>query len=260
MSHWYQYHWYTLAEEGSGVITTPTLTWTDAEDGTGGTVTIADSYASATNTIYTQAFLGEVGSGTWTSAGSRVGDGDKAITLTAGHYLLYCNSTYSDESASSVVHYIIATSGTESVEYQCLLATQARIVALSLSGIDSGDILVREVPTDQNVTPPSIVVAPQQSTHPLNEGSNTRDDVTYGIYVAIFAADNRALTTNTATYTKWLQQIARAFRGQRLSAVTESVICSVAPVATVPWGEWTNNLFAGGMVVKCTCRETRGLS
>ena len=258
MTHWYSTHWYGTDE--SSVITTPTITWTDAADGTGGTVTIAGSYASSTNTIYTQTFTGAVGTASWATEGSRTGNGVVTATLTAGHYLIYCQSTYGDESASSTIHYIQVTDGTESVEYQCLVAVQARIAALTLTGIDAGDVVVREVPTERNVTLPGIIVSPQRSVHPIREGTNTRDDVTYGIYVAVFAADNQALTTNTAKYTKWIQQIAKALRNQRLSAVTESVICTVEPVATIPWGEWTNNLFAGGLLVKCTCRETRGLS
>lgn len=260
VAYWPTNYWYEEVSSGTGLVTTPAMSWADDEDGTGGTVTVSASYASSTNTIYYQSFSGTLGTGTWTSAGSRTGNGTVSVTLSAGHYLMYCRSVMGDESADSVVHYVQVTSGDESVEYQCLQAIQARIAALTLTGIDAEDIIVREVPTERNVTLPAIVVAPQRSTHALRGGTNYSDEIIYGVYVAIFAADNQALATNTASYTKWLQQIAKAFRGQRLSAVTESVICTVEPVATVPWGDWINNLFAGGMLVKCTCRETRGLS
>lgn len=256
-SYWPNNYWYGSS---GGVITTPAITWTDAANGSGGTVAVSSSYAATTNTIYYQSFVGDVGTGTWTSGGSRTGNGNVTLTLTAGHYLIYCRSTYGTETADSLVHYVQATTGSESVEYQCLSAIQARIAALTLSGIDASDIIVREVPTERNVTLPAIVVAPQRSTHNTRGGTNLSDEIVYGVYVAIFAADNQAVATNTAMYTKWLQQIAKAFRGQRLSAVTESVICAVEPAATVPWGDWINNLFAGGMLIKCTCRETRGLS
>jgi len=260
MTQWHGSHWYGAEGAVTGVIETPTVAWTDAANGSGGTIAVSGSYAGATNTIYTQSFTGTVGGGTWTSSGSRTGNGNVTLTLAAGHYLAYCRSTAGDESADSVVHYVQATSGTESVEYLCLQAVQARIAALSMTGIDAADVVVREVPTERNVTLPGIIVSPQRSIHSTRDGTNARDDVTYGVYVAIFAADNQALTANTPKYTRWLQQIAKAFRGQRLSAVTESILCSVEPVATVPWGEWTNNLFAGGMLIRCTCRETRGLS
>lgn len=256
MTYWPSVYWVGA----DSLISTPTIVWTDAADGTGGAVVVSGSYSVATNTIYYQTFTGTIGTSTWTNGGSRTGDGSVTMTLAAGHYLIYCRSAYGDESADSTPHYIQVTSGTESVEYQCLLAVQARIAALTLSGIDAADVIVRQVPTERNVTLPAIVVAPQRSIHATREGSNLRDDVTYGVYVAIFAADNQALTANTATYTKWIQQIAKAFRGQRLSAVSESIICTVEPVATVPWGDWLNNIFAGGMLVKCVCRETRGLS
>ena len=76
----------------------------------------------------------------------------------------------------------------------------------------------------------------------------------------MFAADNQALAANLAKYTKWLDQLRRAFRNQRLSAVPESVICRVEPINTIPWGDWLNNHFAGGMILRCVCRQTRGLT
>lgn len=259
MGHWFDRHWIGV-DAASGTVATPTLAWTDAANGTGGTVAISGTTEGSTNTVYTQSFAGDVGTSTWTSRGSRTGDGNLTVTLSAGHYLLYCKSVIGDEAASSTIHYVKATTGNESVEYQCLTAIQARLAMLTLSGIDAADIVIREVPAERNLTLPAIVVAPQRPTHGTTAGTNNRDDITYAVYVAIFAADNQALTANTATYTKWLEQIAKAFRNQRLSAVAESVICTVEPVDTVPWGAWTDNLFAGGMLIRCVCRETRGLS
>jgi len=242
----------------SGIGTIPTAVWADDGDGTGGVVTIANAASGSTNTVYLQAFAGELGTDTWTSYGSRTGNGTVSVTAAAGHYMLQVISVLGSDSLPSVVHYIVVTSSTESVQHQCMNAIQARIAAIGLSEILSARIVVREVPTKQDLLLPCVVIAPQKPT--VAGITNASDDYTYGIYVAIFAADNRALTANTSKYAKWMQQITRAFQNQRLSAIAESVICTVEPMQTIPFGDWANNIFAGGVIVRCRCREGRGLT
>ncbi|MCK9356398.1 MAG: hypothetical protein M0R22_04510 [Dehalococcoidia bacterium] len=237
---------------------TPTATWADDGDGTGGVVTITGSLATATNTIYLQTFDGELGTATWTSHGSRTGNGTVSVTANTGHYLMQVVSVLGAESLPSVVHYIAVTSSTEAVQYQCMTAIQVKVQALSLSGVATASVVIREVPSKQDMTLPAVVIAPQKPT--VTGITNVSDDYTYGIFIAIFAADNRALTANTAKYAKWLQQITRAFQNQRLSAVAESVICTVEPMQSIPFGDWANNIFAGGVIVRCRCREGRGLT
>lgn len=64
---------------------TPTITFADDGDGTGGTLTIADGDAGVTNTAFYQSPWGT----SWTSGGSRSGNGTVALTLTAGRYYVY---------------------------------------------------------------------------------------------------------------------------------------------------------------------------
>jgi hypothetical protein len=182
------------------------------------------------------------------------------VTLATGHYLLYVKSVLGASTDYSTIHYVLVSDATtQAVEYRLGEAIQARIRALTMTSIDTGNVVFREVPTKQNLAMPCIVVAPQR---PITQtsGTNARSDFGYGFYVAMFAADNQALTTNLALYTKWLDQLRRAFIDQRLSAVSESVICKVEPINTIPWGDWANNYFAGGMILRCVCRQTRGLT
>ncbi|MFA6245188.1 MAG: hypothetical protein WC655_29865, partial [Candidatus Hydrogenedentales bacterium] len=129
MSHWYTTHWY---ESESGSASTPTLTWADTGDGTGGTATVAGSYAASTNTIYYASYAGDSETMTWTSAGSRTGDGTVAVSLASGHYLLRCHSAVGSDASDSSILYITVSNSTEVVEYRLATAIQARIQALTL--------------------------------------------------------------------------------------------------------------------------------
>ena len=92
---------------GSGSITGSdpnvcTLTISDNGDGTGGVATIGNSSGGATNTLY--GAIWTAGTLTWTSIGSRSGNG--TITLTSqGSYLWYVGSSLAGFSSASQAIY-----------------------------------------------------------------------------------------------------------------------------------------------------------
>lgn len=245
-----------------------TYTFSDNDDGTGITVTIAGGGASDTHIAYYQAFTGGLGaSGTWTSGGTRTGNGAIALSVTDGHYLGYVESTASGVMALSTVQYLLSSTAATSVHYRCLTAVQARIIAASLSGMTAANVKVRKLPSDRGMDSddgtysyPAVIVSSMGiENQQAGSGTNIRDDVDYPVIVSILAADNQDLYTNHEKYLKWREQINRAFRQQRLSGVTEVHRCLVQPgPITSPAAFW-NNVYHSSLVIRCFSREIRGI-
>jgi hypothetical protein len=245
-----------------------TLAVTDNADNTGGVATVSGGDAGATNTVYSQRVDGELGAATWTSRGSRAGNGTITLaiggTLTAGYYWWRVQSVTAGGSAESNLVYQPLSDGSSAVLYRCLTAVQARIQGLGLSGIANASVVIRQAPLDRHfksgdLVLPGVVLAPVL-TEQMNTtaGTNTRDDVGYPIGCFILAAGNQAIAPTAAHY-KWREQIARAFRNQKLPGVSEVWSCVVEPAAINDPGAWERNLYVSAMVLRFFAREVRGI-
>lgn len=257
---------------GSGASATPptapTLAVADNADGTGGVATVSGGDASATHTLYSQAVDGELGTAAWTSRGSRTGNGTITITVSSslpvGYYWWrVVAATAGGESLSNLVYQPL-TSGTTAVLYRCLTGARSRIQGLALSGVANASVVIREVPNARylqagDVALPAVVIAPVlgEQMNPA-AGTNVRDDVGYPVGVFLVAASNQNLDPVALNY-KWREQIARAFRNQKLPGVTEVWGCAVEPSAITDPGAWEKNHFVSAMVLRFASREVRGI-
>lgn len=238
----------------------PVLSIADNADETA-TATVSGSSSGATNIVQTQHVASELGGGTWTTQGGRIGDGDVIISVTPGYYWARVVSTLNGMSASSNPVYFRVTDGSGAVLKQCLDAVQARIQGLMLDGLDAANIVVGKAPSDLNLTLPAIQITPTgREAIDAAEGTNRRDDVGYPVLVTIFAADNQDQTANLNQYLTWRQQIARAFRNQRLPGVSEIVTATVEPDPVVDSAAWfERNLFVSSLLIRFLSREPRGM-
>ncbi len=247
-------------------VNSPTITIVDNGLGTGATVTVSGSTGGSTNTFYRQTYDPASLGSTWVSAGSRTGDGTIAVTLSPGHYAGHVGSTFGGEANVSLLHYFRVIDPAESVLKRALDAVVTRVQALSLAGVTSSNIFVRNAAWDRDIGTgltkglPAIVVAPGPSERQsAGAGTNSRDDVGYPIVVSIFASDTQALESNTNTYTLWRQKINRAFRNQALPGVVEIYRIEVEPGPIIDPGALLANRLASTMLLRCISREVRGL-
>lgn len=239
-----------------------TLAISDNADGTGGVATISGA-AAETITVYSQTVNGQLGTATWTSRGSRSGDGTVNVSPGDGYYWWYASGA---TSGISNLVYQNLSSGTQAVLYRCLTGVQALVQSLALSGVANGSIVVRKLPIDrfsaagEGLSLPAIVIAPWGTeTMRAADGTNERDDVGYPVAVTIFAADQQHLTQDLDTYTKWREQIARTLRQNTLSGVSEIYTCQIEPGPIVDLAAWVQKtLFVSGLVARYTSREVRG--
>jgi hypothetical protein len=264
VAHWHNSHW--IGQDTSGSINSPTLAVADQGDGTGATATVSGSTAGTTNTIYTSSFSGATGSGSWTNSGNRVGNGTVDLSLSVGHYFAYCDSTNGSLSEVSGPVYFVVTSTTQSIYYQILAGVQSRLQAISLADIPNGQIGLCKLPLilhtkQQSIDMPCVLVAPTRDVMPGGDGVTTLDDVTYGVHVVAVDTDNRStsIDTDMKKYLLWREQIARAFRSQRLSGVDEVVTCTCEPMDVTDLPKWIAEYQSCGFILKFTSREPRGL-
>lgn len=85
----------------------PTLSIADNGDGSGAVVTISGSELGSVNVVFVQTLTGS-----WSVAGSRSGDGEVSLSLAAGQFLAYAQSTLGGQSVSSVVLFSVSDTST----------------------------------------------------------------------------------------------------------------------------------------------------
>jgi hypothetical protein len=245
-----------------------TLSITDDQTGDGATATIVGSDPQADNAVHVQPVSGNLASGAWQLAAERVGDGTAALALARGFYWAHCRSMLDQAAACSNLVYFQVTQLGDAVAYRCLLAVQARIRGLALTGLAEQSVLVQKVATDRDLgqgrtfSLPVITVSPYaEELIPSVVGTNLRDDVVYRLQVTILAANNQDQQSNLALYLHWRERIAQAFRQQPLPGVAEVYQCEVLPHDIISAEAFLNhNLFCSSLLVHCWSREPRGFA
>lgn len=236
----------------------------DHADGTGATALVTSETTGGQAAVYVRGFEGDLGSGDWTAAGPTLLGVPLALPLAAGHYFAYAIVTSGTAQAASPVVYFVVTDGQESIHTRCLAAVQARIRLLALEGVATSQVVIEKVPTGRSLaggTPlPAVVITPQRAAMPPAAGTNGADDVHYDVLVAIYDRDNQdpTLRVNLDRHLLWRQQIARAFRNQRLAGVPEVINSEVEPAEGLLDEAWQRELMASALRLRFTCRETRG--
>jgi hypothetical protein len=245
-------------------LSTPQLAVADHADNTGATATISGAALGSTNHVFVQDFAGDLGTGTWHDAGSVDNNGFVLLSLATGHYFAYVVSSLGGDAAVSTVVYFAVTDGLESVHARCLAAVQARIRSMALAGVDTTRVVIEKVALSRNLSGniglPAIVISPHRAAMPPDSGTNSFDDVHYDVLVAMFDRDNQeaSLQANLDRHLLWRQQIARAFRNQRLSAVPEVINAEVEPAEGLLDEAWKHELMVSALLLRFTGRETRG--
>lgn len=247
-------------------LATPTLAVTDNADLTGVAAVVAAGDASATNTLYRMLVTGDVEAGSWTSSGSRVGNGTISVSLTVrGFYWWYVKSVLLAESVITNLAYEPVTDGDDDVITRSIAAVVSRIKLLALTGIGNAvyDIPMLNDPSAQASLPtnPCCVVCEEPTPRQYVGGTNIRDDVGYPIQVLFMDSTGLGLNAPLGKYRMWRQSAERAFRFQRLPGVTEAQLaCTIEPLKTLdPTRPAMYDQMVSGFTIRVNTREVRGL-
>ena len=195
----------------------PTLAVADNGDGTGAVATITGSTAGATNTVSVQAVTG-LGTSTWTTGGSRVGNGTVALSLAVGFYWVRVVSELDGATAVSNLVYLYVSATTTAIHYEILEAVQAKIVGLALSGISSANVQIRKIAWDKDFPKPGVLISPMPEEINPGAGTNERDDIGYRVAVVVMRVSNQNVKqAEMNQFLLWRQRIDSALLNQRLS-------------------------------------------
>lgn len=236
---------------------TPTLTAVDQENGTS-IATIASSTTGSTNVVYT-ARLASMGSVTFTSSGTRTGDGNVTLTLSSGLYWAYVASSSGGLTSNSNFILLRVSTGTDAMFYQCLDEVRDTILTLSLTGIADADVRIQKLPWRAAQVEPGIFITPTSESLNSNDGTNERDDIGYPIQVVMIQKSNRDQTLNFQRFLLWRQRIRHAFHNQPLNLLTVHTAV-VEPGAVILPTAFEGQFDVQSLIIRCTSRETRGLS
>jgi hypothetical protein len=239
-----------------------TLQITDAQDGTGGTATIAGSDVGTTNTLYRASFSGVAGPLTWAMVGSRTGDGTITIAQATGYYLWHLTGTVSAATAFAGYFRPLTDLDEQSENEQILDAVVQKIRTLNLEDVDSASVDFKWMPrkVDSSVDP-----LPQVQVIPINgetfPGTLTgRDDVGYPVMVVLIDSQDKDFKKNKRRNLMWRSLILKAFRFQHLTGPTEAYNCIPEQQTIIdPANFKDGNLFVSFIALRFISRERRGV-
>ena len=249
---------------------TPTFTIVDNRDGTA-TVTIAGADGGTTNAIQTMSIDDQWGvAASWTSRGSRTGNGAVTVTIPQGVYFVAVSSTLTGVTVWTPPKPAnIASSSRPVVQNAILNAVQARIRLLNL--IPSNRVFVHTAVDEQKVKDlkggAAIVIGPADEMSVLfDDGTLQRDDIGYPTTVAYIAPRNSQTLSESQEsairdeFFGPTQAIRRAFISQSLDVSGAAVFyCTVRPMRAVERSWWERLVFASGQVLSFRSREPRGI-
>lgn len=238
-----------------------TLTIADNGNGTGGVATIAGSPGGSSNELFRAQFQGAEGNLIWQSAGTRVGDGTIAFSVTPRNYWLWyvksTNGTVVD--VSELVHKAITDSTYLSVRTRAINAIYDRLRTMSFDELTVDDVIVL-VATDEPLQKwPCVFIVRDAVPDTYVGGNNIRDDVSYPFQVCFQDRTDARSQTNVAKWDLWREKAERAFRNQRLPGVTENWSCILEPTMVLQEIPKVYQHVVSSFTVRVVSREVRGI-
>lgn len=241
------------------------LALTDNGNGTGLVATVSGSSPGSTNQLFAARHYGGVLSASWSSLGTRTGDGTIAGSITTmGDYWLYLVSTLAPAVNVTAVRAFRVTNGQNDSQFlRILQGVVSRLQSLSLAGVSPSDIVWQKIPWKRGDVVPGIFVSPTKENG--DGGSNQTDRIGYGVQVTSVRAGNNKLTDNLDVELAWRQMQRRAFQvtpyadAGTILGVPGCYEIEVEPGPVIDYGSFTNGLDVNAFVLRVYCEEPRGI-
>lgn len=230
-----------------------TIAVVDDTDGTGATATIAGSSGAVVSVLAGQV-SGLVGTIPFAVVATRTGDGTVALPLTtAGMYFAYASVT----GATSPLYYFPVSNYALAVATRCRRAVVATIKLLAIP--PAANVYEQMFPDESNVMFPNVICTVDGVQETSDVILNNRSDVGRPVKVMISDRADKWDHSMLPSYELWRQSIVRCFIDQQLAGVPESKICKIEPYVIVDPNARQYQHMVSGLVVRCICREVRGV-
>lgn len=244
-----------------------TLVVTDNADGTGGNAAISGGGASDVHSLYRAPWDGNMEGLSWTLHGSRTGDGSIAISspfpVALGHYVWQVLTVPAVGPATLTnLYYRSLTDATvETLHLRILNAVKTRLQALNMSGIDAAKIQVQWFPMEiKDVNAMPLILLSPAGTPTFPHRVTNRDDRGFPVLITVLDDVQFQSAKNMGRDLKWVDQIGRALRFQRLAGVDEVFQCEEVPAPVVS-PEWLQlGKLASFLSFRFLVRQSRGLT
>lgn len=149
---------------------------------------------------------------------------------------------------------------TDSVYKQTIDEVVTTIQGLSLTGIESAEVVARKFPWD-DTHPPIKGITVSWGDEKEAEGTTCRDDIGYPCYVTMVQGTGKGWSDDMDRITQWRESIRRAFHRHRLTTVSATdvnhIICKVLHGDIELPDKYKSNYDVGQLIVMCWFREPR---
>lgn len=143
-----------------------------------------------------------------------------------------------------------------------LEAVQTKIRSLSLTDIDTANVVIGKLPVARKgLLPglPGVLIAPSGAKSANRDGgTNSRDDIAYPVLVTTLAKSDQHPSTNLDREFVWHEAILSAFLHQPLDGVATVITCEISPHDVFEPSAWMSGYDTGGIVLRFVSRESRG--
>jgi hypothetical protein len=240
-----------------------TLAVGDLGTGGGFTATVTGGQAGDTHTLYRTLVSGLTGSLTWTSSGTRTGNGAITGTTSASAYYWWRLDSVPAAAPTTLeisnFVYQRTTSEDDACHDRILDAVKAVIDSLALTGLQETKVLdMTEQTRFARLAFPGCAVSAFALTETEVGGTHARDDIGYP--VGIMLADrNGTEPTVSRRIKKWREDICDALRSQRIPGIPESMVTGIEPGAVLESNEGGTAALVSVTMARVVCRRGRGL-
>lgn len=224
------------------------ITFADLADGSGTTASVLGTGGASV-----EVFVQVVNGGGWSSAGTRVGDGDLLLVLPVGLRWGYARIPGEQ---TAPVSFVVTGGGGLSLATRCRDAVIATVQALSLDGCRG--VIEKPYPDPANADFPVVWISTDGVRETVEAGLNATNDIGYPVRVLI--VDRHELRDKSRLrerYEPWREAIIEAFLDKRLAGVPESVQCLIEPLPVLDPNLPQYQFVVSGVVVRCRTRKTR---
>lgn len=248
-------------------VTQPTVEFADNADGTV-TATITNATAGNTVTVYSQLADASLATPSWTSRGSRSGNGTVGpFAMSSGVYWGHAIATDGSSTLTSPLRFFGVMTASDPVHEQIIDAVVARLQSITFGGTTESPaanqaIYDTMIPVDLINRFPCLIVSLEGEPEVLGGVMNNTDDHVYGVHISIVDRnDDPTYKVSRSKYLAWKTKISRAFMSQRLTGVTpQAWATSIKAGPTVDPKLPEKEYFVTGLTVSFTVRQTRGIT
>jgi hypothetical protein len=221
------------------------ITFTDSQDGTGGTITVSGTGSGATNKLWISRFLGSNTNRSFVLEGTRTGNGTIAVAESVGAYLAVLESTDGSSVDLSEPLCFRVTNGEDPLHWKVTEAIRQFILSAALPGLPTNPELHVAVKLGARLeevikgNPSCVYYVPTSEQYEYLDNMTTT--VRYPVVMVLNIQSKQSLTQNLKNILAMRQHAGLGFEACALPDVPEVHTVEVEPGGVIDPSKWALN-------------------